>query len=86
MPWHYILFLAALVVLGGVAIVYALLNLQGPGLAQMTAHAWVAMALGVVLTFGFSIGLFALSFHSSRSGHDSRVENPPIDPADTPRI
>jgi hypothetical protein len=33
-------------------------------------HGWLAMGLGVVLTAVLGVGLMALVFHSSRSGHD----------------
>lgn len=33
-------------------------------------HGWLAMGLGVVLTTALGVGLMALVFHSSRSGHD----------------
>lgn len=36
----------------------------------LSAHGVLAVALGTVLSLGLSVGLFALSFHSSRSGHD----------------
>lgn len=38
--------------------------------ASVTGHGWFAYILGGVLTFGLSAGLFALSFYSSRHGHD----------------
>lgn len=36
----------------------------------MSIHGWIALGLGVTLTLGLGIGLMALTFHSSRSGHD----------------
>jgi len=36
----------------------------------VTWHGWIAYILGGVLTLGLSAGLFALSFYSSRHGHD----------------
>ena len=37
---------------------------------SMSWHGWLALTLGVVLTTALGIGLMALVFHSSRSGHD----------------
>lgn len=36
----------------------------------MTIHGWIALGLGVSLTLGLAVGLMALTFHSSRTGHD----------------
>lgn len=36
----------------------------------MTGHGWFAYILGGVLTLALSIGLFLLTFHSARHGHD----------------
>jgi hypothetical protein len=41
--------------------------------APMTIHGWIALALGVSVTFGLGVGLMALTFHSARSGHDEAV-------------
>ncbi|MEO1028997.1 MAG: hypothetical protein AAFX02_08060 [Pseudomonadota bacterium] len=41
----------------------------------MSAHGWFALVLGTLVTLGLTGGLFALSFHSARSGHDETVEN-----------
>jgi len=37
---------------------------------SITWHGWLAMGLGVVITAVLGGGLMALTFHSSRSGHD----------------
>jgi ABC-type amino acid transport system permease subunit len=37
---------------------------------------WIALAGGVVLSVALGAGLMALSFYSSRSGHDDRVRQP----------
>lgn len=36
----------------------------------VSGHGWFAYILGGVLTLGLSMGLFLLSFHSARHGHD----------------
>lgn len=43
--------------------------------AGMSWHGWIAYILGGLLTLGLSAGLFALSFYSSRHGHDD-IEPP----------
>lgn len=47
---------------------------QGLG-AGISGHGWFAYILGGVMTLGLSIGLFLLSFHSARHGHDD-IEPP----------
>lgn len=39
------------------------------------AHFIFAFALGATATVLLSVGLFALSFYSSRSGHDEKIGN-----------
>lgn len=39
----------------------------------MSIHGWIALGLGVTLTLGLGVGLMALTFHSSRSGHDDEA-------------
>jgi len=39
----------------------------------MSWHGWLALVLGVVLTSVLGAALMALTFHSSRSGHDEEV-------------
>ena len=40
----------------------------------MSAHGWFALILGTLFTLGLTGGLFWLSFHSARSGHDDEIE------------
>lgn len=42
---------------------------QGMGIG-LTGHGWFAYILGGVFTLALSIGLFLLTFHSARHGHD----------------
>ncbi len=42
---------------------------QGMGIG-VTGHGWFAYILGGVFTLALSIGLFLLTFHSARHGHD----------------
>ncbi len=37
---------------------------------QMSAHGYIAMTLGIVLSLAVGIGLMALVFYSSRHGYD----------------
>lgn len=37
---------------------------------SVSGHGWFAYILGGVLTLGLSLGLFLLTFHSARHGHD----------------
>ena len=39
-------------------------------------HGWLAMGLGIVFTAALGAGLMALTFHSSRSGHDDIDQDP----------
>ena len=39
------------------------------------AHFVIAFALGATATVLLSVGLFALSFYSARSGHDEKVND-----------
>ncbi len=39
------------------------------------AHFVIAYAIGATLTVLLSVGLFALTFYSSRSGHDEQIGN-----------
>ncbi len=39
------------------------------------AHFVIAFGLGATATVLLSVGLFALSFYSSRSGHDEQIGN-----------
>jgi hypothetical protein len=47
--------------------------------APISAHGWIAVALGIVFTMIVGVGLMALVFASNRSGHDDRVgtDTPP---------
>lgn len=45
------------------------------GQAFPNAHFVIAFALGATFTVLLAVGLFALSFHSSRSGHDEQIGN-----------
>lgn len=56
-----------------VAIALGLIVSSIAGVA-MSAHGWFALILGTLVTLGLTGGLFALSFHSARSGHDDVVE------------
>jgi len=57
-------------VLVPVAVMVLLAGAQFPN-----AHFVFAFALGATLTVLLAVGLFALSFHSARSGHDEQIGN-----------
>jgi hypothetical protein len=63
--------------IASVALVTALLLVVGASLgfdtSGMGTHGWVAMVIGVVLTFGLAIALMGAVFASDSSGHDARV-------------
>ncbi len=67
--------------LGTIVVLTALLGLLGGVLwstiavwnhidAKMSVHGWIALVLGVVLSFAVGIGLMSLMFFSSRRGYD----------------
>ena len=49
------------------------------GNAFPNAHFVIAFAIGATLSVLLAVGLFALSFYSSRSGHDDQVRDERID-------
>jgi RsiW-degrading membrane proteinase PrsW (M82 family) len=62
-------------VLVPVAIMVAMVAFEtGDGRAN-NIHMVIAFGLGGTLTVLLAVGLFALSFHSSRSGHDEQIGN-----------
>ncbi|MBV8937114.1 MAG: hypothetical protein JO320_05250 [Alphaproteobacteria bacterium] len=42
----------------------------GMGDSEISVAGWLAMGLGVIVTFGLGIGLMALVFVSNRRGYD----------------
>lgn len=56
-----------------IAVVVTLAMWNTMGDVEMSAHGIVALVLGVVLALGLGIGLMALVFYSSRSGHDDEI-------------
>ena len=65
--------LAVLVALLILAIAFLFVG-WGPGEGepgqQMSTTGYVAMAFGIIVTFGLGAGLMALVFYSNRKGHD----------------
>jgi hypothetical protein len=43
------------------------------GEVEIGAHGWIALGLGVALTFLVGAGLMALMFYSARRGYDERA-------------
>jgi len=62
-------------VLVPVALMVAGAALGFGGNAFPNAHFVIAFALGATFSVLLAVGLFALSFYSSRSGHDDQVGN-----------
>ncbi len=50
--------------------VYVVIGLQRVGGVSLTGHAWLAAALGTIVTVAIGGGLMALVFHSARNGYD----------------
>lgn len=68
MKWIAAFMLICLATLG--AVLAALWIADGSAGLGLTAHGYVALALGVVLTSALGVGLMALVFYSNRSGRD----------------
>lgn len=43
------------------------------GDVALSRHGWIALIIGAIVTFALGAGLMALSFYSSKSGHDDTV-------------
>ncbi|MBT5798212.1 MAG: hypothetical protein HOI17_00045 [Alphaproteobacteria bacterium] len=43
------------------------------GPISLSIHGWLAIIAGIIGSFVLGSGLMALSFYSSRSGHDAKV-------------
>ncbi|MBK8198561.1 MAG: hypothetical protein IPK75_09335 [Acidobacteria bacterium] len=71
---HIFWIFAAFVALG--ALLWGATQFWGGIGSSLSGHGWFAYILGGVLTLGLSVGLFALSFYSSRHGHDD-IDPPP---------
>lgn len=62
-------------VLAPVVVMIAMIAVEtGDGRAS-NIHFVIAFGLGATLTVVLAVGLMALSFHSSRSGHDEQIGN-----------
>jgi thiol:disulfide interchange protein len=66
-----ILILALVLIPVGLMVAGAAYGVGGP--AFQNPHFVIAFALGATFSVLLAVGLFALSFYSARSGHDSRV-------------
>jgi hypothetical protein len=45
------------------------------GETSLGMHGWIAIGIGVVVTFGVGAGLMTLVFYSSRKGYDERQDD-----------
>ena len=75
LSWIFPMSLRLVLWIGGAFAALALLlwgvtQLWGGAAYGMSGHGWFAYILGGVLTLALSIGLFLLTFHSARHGHD----------------
>jgi membrane protein implicated in regulation of membrane protease activity len=61
--------------LGPVALMILLAAIGVGGAPFPNAHFVIAFGLGATLTVLLAVGLFALAFHSARSGHDEQIGN-----------
>ncbi len=61
--------------LAPVAAMIIMIALETGGGAFDNVHLVIAFGLGATATVLLAVGLFALSFHSSRSGHDEQIRN-----------
>ena len=66
----FVCFSALAMALAVAGAVYAGMKVAGVG---MSVHGFIALSLGAFFTLALSIGLFSLSFHSARHGHDAAV-------------
>lgn len=62
-------------VLVPVAVMIGMIAFETGNGAANNVHFVIAFGLGATLTVLLAVGLFALSFHSSRSGHDEQIGN-----------
>jgi ABC-type multidrug transport system permease subunit len=69
--WGWAAVAAALVAAVGIAIALAWRSI-GP--SEITPAGWVAMILGILVTFGLGVGLMTLVFISSRRGWDEKQD------------
>jgi hypothetical protein len=65
--WIALVIMAALLI---AATIYALHVWNVLAGTQISAHGWLAMALGILFAFGLGVGLMALIFYSSRHNYD----------------
>jgi hypothetical protein len=65
--------IAVLLAFLGTAAGFAYVGWNLHGDVPMSAHGYVAMALGIGFTLVVGVGLMALVFYSSRKGYDERA-------------
>ena len=65
--------LAALLAFLGIASVFAYVGWTRHDDVPMSAHGYIAMALGIGFTLIVGIGLMTLVFYSSRKGYDEQA-------------
>ncbi len=73
-PSRKTLLILALVLVPVLAMIAGVALETGDGRAN-NVHFVIAFGLGATLTVLLAVGLFALSFHSSRTGHDEQIGN-----------
>lgn len=58
-----------------VAFMVTMIAIETGGISASNIHIVIAYGIGATFAVLMSVGLFALSFHSSRSGHDEQIGN-----------
>jgi hypothetical protein len=62
--------LAALIMLLGLSVIWAVSAWNDASSVEMSIHGWIALGLGTFFSLLIGCGLMALMFFSNRSGHD----------------
>jgi hypothetical protein len=65
-----VVLLAALIILLGLSIIWAVSAWNDASSVEMSVHGWIALGLGTFFSLLIGCGLMALMFYSDRSGHD----------------
>jgi hypothetical protein len=64
------LVIGILIILLGLAVGWAIYAWLSLGTVEMSAHGYIAMVLGIVVSLAVGVSLMSLMFYSSRHGYD----------------